>query len=350
MGGYSLTHRLKRSALTQAATFATRRLIVFLTPGYELRAGGVMAISAMKRETAALRHLHGAKTILCAVPGDDPTFFKYSWFDNRDYLLDLETVLKSCRSLEYLQIHIPDYAVNRVLTWLSANASALLRKVPIVQLNVVLFNIDNIKGQNVRGLAAFGRTTVTTGHEAYSDAATRDLLGATLHRLSVCNGPENYTRSSYEQKEPLLIVSPDGHALKGEVLDRIARACPELKIQVIEDLHYNEYLKLIRRAKWSLTFGEGLDGYFAEPVCSGGVAFAVFNDRYFTPGFAELETVYPSWEVLMERMPVDLRRLDNRPAYERGWRQTYDLIGGLYSTERFRENLQKFYREEYTFP
>jgi hypothetical protein len=69
-------------------------------------------------------------------------------------------------------------------------------------------------------------------------------------------------------------------------------------------------MRLARRAKWSLTFGEGLDGYFAEPVWSGGVAFAVFNDRFFTPAFAELETIYPSWAALMQRMPLDLQRLD----------------------------------------
>jgi hypothetical protein len=350
MEGASLKSRIRRAVLTQAITFGTKRLIVFLTPGFEARNGGVLAISAMKRETVALRQLHRARVALCAVPGDDPRFFKYSWFDNRDYLLELETVLESCGRLDYLQLHIPAYAVNRVLEWLTSSAPRLLRNIREVHLNVLLMNIDNIQGKNVKGLLSFGRVTCTTAHEAYSNATTREAVGVPLHRLSVCNGPENYSLSGYDDKEPLLIVSPDGHPLKGEAIRQIAQACPKLTIQVIEDLHYRDYMRLVRRAKWSLTFGEGLDGYFAELVWSGGVAFAVFNDRFFTPAFAELETIYPSWAALMQRMPLDLQRLDEPVVYNRCWRQAYDLLSDLYSVDRFRQNLRMFYRGEYTFP
>jgi hypothetical protein len=345
-----LTHRRKRAALTRSITLGAKRLIVFLTPGFELRAGGVMAIFSMKREMRALSQLHRARLALCAVPGDDPNFFKYTWFDNNDYLLDLETVLKSCGRLDHLQLHIPDYAVNRLLVWLSAFEGTLLRNIREIHLNVLLFKIDNIQGQNVKGLLSFGKATCTTAHEAYSNAATREAMGVPLHRLSVCNGPENYSLSGYEDKEDLLIASNDGHLLKEEVFKQIAQACPNLRIQVIEDLHYEDYLQLARRAKWSLTFGEGLDGYFAEPVSCGGVSFAVFNDRYFTPAFAELETIYPSWEALMEKMPLDLQRLDEPVAYKRCWQQAYDLLTDLYSVAQFRENLRLFYRGEYTFP
>jgi len=345
----SIKNRIRRAALTHFTTLGTKRLIVFLTPGHEARNGGVLAILSMKRETLAQRQVHRAKVTLCAVPGDDPRFFKYTWFDNRDYLLDLETVLKSCRRLDYLQVHIPAYAVNRVLDWLTSAGPTLLRNIREVHLNVMLMNIDNIQGKNVRGLLSFGTVTCTTAHEAYSNLATRKAVGVPLHRLSVCNGPENYSLSGYEDKEPLLIVSPDGHPQKGEILQQIAQVCPKLRIQVIKDLHYQDYLRLARRAKWSLTFGEGLDGYFAEPVWSGGVSFAVFNDRYFTPAFAELETIYPSWAALIKRMPLDLQRLDEPVAYNRCWRQAYDLLSDLYSVDRFRQNLLMFYRGEYTF-
>ena len=76
----------------------------------------------------------------------------------------------------------------------------------------------------------------------------------------------------------------------------------------------------------------------------------MFNDRYFTPAFAELETIYPSWAALIERMPFDLQRLDEPVAYNRCWRQAYDLLSDLYSVDRFRQNLRMFYRGEYTFP
>ena len=348
-GLWKVKQRRKRAALTRAIPLETSRLIVFLTPGHDRRFGGILSIAALYRESLALRHLHRALVALCTVPGE-PILLKYTWFENRNYILDLEALLKRCRPLDYLLVHIPEYAVNDVTEWLTSVSQTLMQSIAEVHLNVLLQNIDMIQGQNLTALMRFGRVTCTTAHEAYTNSATRERLGVSLHRLSVCVGPELYARSGYEEKEPLLIVSHDEHPIKQRVLSQIAQALPELRIQVIQDLAFEDYKKLIRRAKWSLTFGEGLDFYFIEPVFSGGVAFAVFNERFFTPAFAHLETVYPSWEILMERMVGDLQRLDEPVAYTRCWQAAYDLVSKLYNTEKFRENLRMFYRGEYTFP
>jgi hypothetical protein len=140
------------------------------------------------------------------------------------------------------------------------------------------------------------------------------------------------------------------HPLKELVLQKIAKELPELRIQIISDLSYEDYTKLIRRAKWSLTFGEGMDGFFVETVFSGGVSFAVFNNRFFTPAFNKLETVYPSWAALLDRLTEDLKRLDELAVYNRCWQQAHHLLAEHLNTERFRENLRMFYRGEYTFP
>jgi hypothetical protein len=147
-----------------------------------------------------------------------------------------------------------------------------------------------------------------------------------------------------------MVVSHDEHPLKQDVLREIARAIPGLDIRVVKNLSYEEYKALVSCAKWALTFGEGLDFYFMETVFSGGNSFAVFNNRFFTPAFAALETVYPSWDVLRQSIALDLQRLDEPAAYEACWRPAYDLLSDLYSTEKFQENLRLFYRGEYTFP
>lgn len=344
-----ISRRLKRWTLTCAAAIKTKRIIVFLTPGFELRTGGVLSIVNIYRESASLQHLHRAKVVLCTIPGD-PFFLKYTWFENKDYILDLEQLLKICGRLDYLQLHIPEYTVNRMVDWLELASPLLKRKVRELHLNVMLQNIDVVNGQNIAGLKPFGRVTCTTAHEAYTNQATRNALGVSLHRLSVVYGPELFTLGRYEEKEHLMIVSHDDHPLKQQVLRQLALAFPEMRIEIIRDVSFENYRKLIDRAKWSLTFGEGLDSYFVDPVFSGAVSFAVFNDRYFTPAFAALETVYPSWEHLMNNIVTDLKRLDEPEAYRRCWREAYDLLSKLYSVERFRENLRMFYREEYTFP
>lgn len=340
---------MTRAVLMRAIPTKTKRLIVFLTPGHEIRSAGVLQIAAIYRQSLALRDLHRAKVALCAVPGDTQ-LLKYTWFENSNYLLDLEALLRRCNHLDYFLLHMPDYAVNRVLEWLASASPGLRRNVRELHLNVLVQNIDAMQGQNVMGLRRFGKVTCTTAHESYTNAATRAALGVPLHRLSTCTGPEFYSRSGYQDKEHVLMVSNDAHPLKEQVLRQIAQALPDLRIQVIQDFSYEDYRKLAGRAKWSLTFGEGLDDYFVDTIFSGGVSFAVFNERFFTRAFAKLETVYPSWTDLIDRVAKDLQRLDEPVAYERCWRQPYDLLCSLYQTERFRENLRSFYRGEYTFP
>lgn len=308
-----------------------------------------MAISAYHRESLALRAIHRAKVVMCTVPGE-PNLFRHTWFENDDYLLNLESVLRKCSDLDYLLLHIPAYAVDQVADWLVNSAPDLLTNIKDVHLNIMVQNIDNLRGKNIPALKQFGRVTGTTSHEGYTTLTTREEFGVPLHRLSVCNGPERYHVSGYEKKDPLLIVSPDHHPLRDQLIQHLAQARPELTIRIIKDLDYEEYMRLTRRAKWSLTFGEGLDGYFVETVYSGGVAFAVFNSRFFTAPFANLENVYDSWESLIEHIATDMARLDEPAAYKKCWQESYDLLGELYSVEQFRENLRQFYRGQYTFP
>lgn len=341
--------RVTRTVLTCTTSFRTKRLIVFLTPGHEFRSGGILSIASLYRESAALTNLHQATVALCAVPGD-PFLLKYTWFENQNYILDLESLLRCCGHLDYLQLHIPEYTVNQVVAWLDRDSAKSIRNIREIHFNVLLQNIDLVQGQNLEALRNFGAVTCTTAHESYASRATREALGIPTHRLGCFHGPELFHRVAYDEKENLLVVSNDDHPLKKEVLKQISESLPELRIQVIANLSYEKYKELIRRAKWCLTFGEGLDSYFAEVVYSGGVSFAAFNERFFTPAFTKLETVYPSWEVLAERISKDLKRLDEPVAYNRCWREAFDLLSDLSGTEKFRENLRKFYLREYTFP
>lgn len=346
----TLTQRFVRGTLTRLIPIGAKRLIVFLTPGIDSYGGsGKISIADTYRESIALRNIHGARVALCVLPGD-PLLPKYTWFKNRNYMLELQAVLNRCGQLDYLLLHVPEYAVGQLLNWLRSVPEGLRQRIRHLHINVMLQNIDLLDKEPITRLRELATVTCTTAHEAYSDQTTRETVGVPLHRLSVCIGPERFQPSSYRHKDDILVVSHDEHPLKEQVLQNIARALPKLTIQVVRNLSYENYKKLIRRAKWSLTFGEGLDGYFLDPVFSGGVPFAVFNERFFTPAFAQLETVYPSWETLMDKMAGDLQRLDEPAGFSRSWQQAYDLLTDLYDTDNFRENLRQFYRGEYTFP
>jgi hypothetical protein len=59
---------------------------------------------------------------------------------------------------------------------------------------------------------------------------------------------------------------------------------------------YQEYKATISKAKWALTFGEGLDGYFVEPIFSGDSSFSVYNPSFFIEDSWSLRTVYRDYD------------------------------------------------------
>ena|ERR1041385_2899018 len=103
--------------------------------------GGVMSIGNIHRESIGLRNIHGARVALCVVPGD-PLLPKYTWFKNRNYMLELQAVLNRCGQLDYLLLRVPEYAVGQLLNWLLSVPEGLMQRIRRLHINVILQNID----------------------------------------------------------------------------------------------------------------------------------------------------------------------------------------------------------------
>jgi hypothetical protein len=93
-----------------------------------------------------------------------------------------------------------------------------------------------------------------------------------------------------------------------------------------------------------------LDGYFAETAWTGGIPFAVYNDRFFMPQFRALPTVYDTWDELQTWIVGDILKLDRDELYHGAGEPIRQALNELYSCERYRENIRLFYNEEYNFP
>jgi hypothetical protein len=340
---------MQKTALSKNYSPHSERLIFFFTPGFDFINGGILSISSLCIETLKLDYLHGAETLMCTLPGD-PLLFKYTKFQNEHFMFSLSGVLTYFKSIESLLIHIPEYAVDQFITKCSSNDYLRLMKVKDLHINIMLQNIDLISSEHARALNGqknLRRLTCTTAHKAYTTPEIEKRLGCTLHHFSTFVSPEQYNKIPYQRKENLIIVSPDEHYLKSRVLGLLAARFPNLKIQIINNLTYDEYKKLISRAKWALTFGEGLDGYFVEPVFSGGVSFAVYNDRFFTKDFANLRTVYPSIEVLIERIISDIEEMDEEAKFTYEQSKQFEICAKHYNYDEYIENLSSFYRRYY---
>lgn len=171
-----------------------------------------------------------------------------------------------------------------------------------------------------------------------------------LHFLSWFLSPEQYTKRSYTQKRNLMIVSPDTHPMKTEILDIIQSRFPEMKIRIIQKMTYEEYKDLISWAKWALTFGEGIDGYFVEMAFSGGISFALYKPAFFTEDFRALRTVYADGNDMAKRICLDMEDLDNEPNFKNYQQEEFDLCYKYFNHEQYVKNIRLFYEGKYTIP
>jgi len=330
---------------------STKKIIIFFTRGFDFVNGGVLSISSIYEETIRLKYIHGAEVVMCTVPGE-PFLLKYTKFNNRNFIFRFSQCLDYFKNVEKITLHIPEYSIF-FLRRISREDILKLTKIDDIHFNIMLQNIrllpDNAQ-EYIKELKKIGKVTCTTAHQQYSTPEIRKKIDIPLHKLSTYISPEQYDRKSYNQKENLMIVSPDNHPQKAEILDLIRKQLPKIRIQIIENLTYEEFKNIIKRAKWALTFGEGLDGYFIETIFSGGISFAVYNTEFFTEDFKHLRTVYENYDKLIENICLDINELDNEKKYTQYQKEQYSICSKHYEYKEYIRNLELFYRGQYTYP
>lgn len=341
----------QKSLLREYYNPYSENVILFLTPAYDIVNGGVMSISSIYEETGKLKKMHGAETILCTVP-KDPLLLNYTKFKNKNYIYEFSEVLSYFKNIKSMMIHIPEYICGRFLDNLPEKDWRLLDKIEDLHLNIMIQNIeyalkdlDDIQNLSKR----FVKVTGTLAHKKYSNQEMREKFGFPLHKLSVYISPEQYNKKSYKEKEDILIVSPDEHPLKPQILKLISKNFTQINIQIIHGLKYEDYKEIISRAKWALTFGEGLDGYFIEPIFSGSISFSVYNPKFFTEDFKHLKTVYSDYEELIKKMSLTLMNLNHEKEYNEYQREEYELCTNYYDYGEYVKNLELFYKGNYTY-
>lgn len=345
--------RIRRAQYRAAADTVhvdRKRLIVFLVPGCDDVNGGILSIASLCAESRRIGANGDADVFLATLPGDPP-LLRYTRFANDEVIVDLTDLIRRYRALEDLLIHVPECYVAQFAASIGWRFRSRLLRVRNVRLNVMLQNIDLVPdSRNLRLLAALGALTVTTAHEQYTSQEMRRKLGYPLHHLSTLVSPGQYVRVPSADKENLLVLSPDPSDQRARILGLLHERFPEMELVTVQGMRYEDYKSLLQRARWSLTFGEGLDGYLVETVFSGGIAFAVYNSRFFTGDFRHLRTIYENWDELAARICDDIDDLSAYPSYDSYQRVEYALCAGHYDYSVYIDNLRRFYAGEYSYP
>lgn len=337
----SAIRKVQESYLNEHDCSSYNSLIVFFVPGFDVVSGGIMSIISLAGETKKLFAKSRTGVFVCVIPYHPP-LSKFTKFENDQVIVDYFSILSRCGNVKAMLLHVPEIYTH----YLAKNSKKLFGQFGgDLCFNILLQNIDAAPSPVfVDRLKLHGSVTITTAHKAYSGEDTRKRYGCPVHHLSVWVSPEKYIYKEYEEKRELIIVSPDEHELRVGVLSRIQAQLPAFEFFVIKNMTYSAYLKIISEAKFSLTFGEGLDGYFAEPVFSGGIGVAVYNDRYFSEEYKKLPFVYASWEDLAQNFAADVLRVNMNPDECRAAHKSqFKILASNYSYKDYQNNISSYY-------
>lgn len=320
-------------------------VIIFLCPSDNKVNGGVISIASLAEESKKLKYIHLSDVFVCSLPGE-PYLFRFTKFKNSVFIVQLHQLLSRLVGTNSVLIHIPEIFVEKF----SIQMKSIQLIYPFLKwrFNILLQNIDLVPSkESVDILSTIGSVTCTTAHLAYSNKTTEAVIGCPVHHFSAWCSPEQYAYKSFQDKENIIVVSPDKHPRRDEVLDHLKRKLHGYDFHVIRKMTYEEYKGLISRAKYSLTFGEGLDGYFTEIIFSGGIGSSVYNDRFFTEEFRMLPFVYRSWDEFKDYFPQDVKSTNTLTKYQDAHLKQFKLLASIYSHDKYVINLIKFYKKIY---
>jgi hypothetical protein len=332
---------LKSRDRTKLLVSGGKRFVVFLVPGLNTVNGGIISICSIAKETEKLLAPSGVMVAVCTAYGE-PRLLRFTKFQNDINILALADLLPRFPCGAEVLVHVPELFVQKFV----CERQYMFRFRPDLswRFNILLQNIDLMPPKEaVEVLRQIGATTATFNHKASTKIASR--LGCPIHYLSWGLRPENFERMRYSSKRKLIVISPDYNPAKLEVVRRISETLPDHKIIEIQNMTYEKYKSTIKYAKFAFTFGEGLDGYFVESIFSGGVAMAIYSERFFTPEYRDLAGVFPDEEHAISGVGNFLKNANNEDQHKAIAQRQYDLVAKTFVWKEYLNNLSSFYQE-----
>jgi hypothetical protein len=349
--GRSQVHTSRQHLALQSEDPASiKKLILFFVPGHEFISGGILSIFSLYRLSKSMEAIHGSRVLMCYFPGEAGADYKYRKFKNEAIIYPYEMIIDTCSNASEILLHIPCYAFSQIISRLGMHFFVDLQQRCSVRVNILNQGMIPDIPRLMLLKEVVPNLTCTSAHSSYCTSKQRQDWGVPLHHLPAWFYPDDAPSRPFETKRDLMIVSPDQCPSREAILATIAAALPQLEIQVIQDMPFEKYIALEKEAKWSLTFGEGMDAYFFGTFLRGGVGFAVYNDFFFTADYQGFKTIYPSYNMLQQRIVDDIKSLDCKEKMETYNSHVRPLLNNNWGPQKTRMALESFYCGEYTLP
>jgi len=345
-------HSVQDQSFPLAAEDA-ENILVIIVPEHNAMSGGIYSFFSIAKTIYNLRFHHNYFVLLMTRPNKyDVTYTRQRNFRNSEDVFRFEQILR-CRNARRLYIHIPEYAAPEFIAGLHPDILFYLKSREQFYINILNQKIDIMPSRdNFDELRAISDgVSQSVAHHAYFNQEVADRYDLPTMLLPAYTDLSNYEPLKFENKEKLIIYSPDEAPWRNEVLEVLRRELPDYKLQEIRDITFDKFMDLATRCRFSITFGEGFDGYLAQPIHQGGVSFAVFNDEFFpSSDMLNFVNIFSSSEDFIENIASRIRVLESDPeAYRMANTAMCGIYAALYSREDYVERVLKLVNRNFEY-
>lgn len=324
-------------------------LILFLVPEIDAITGGLMSICSIATVTNSLKNIHNSDVMIATMP-HPKTFANYSDFESEHDVFRFNQIPAYFKNLTNLIIHLPEVHIKNFLEQLEPEQISWFQSIDHLKVNILNQNDTYFPRPQMVDLLRYlsKNLTMTCAHKKYCVPQLRTAYDMPVHWLSASNLIEYHYRS-YEQKENSLAYSSDNNEFSSTIVNKIKENIPDLETLKIENFSYQQYRELISKAKWIISFGEGIDGYFVEGVRCGAIPFTVHNHVFFDEAYEELPNIYDSYYDMLENIINDIQIWDNPNDFHSLNDRLRTIDRREYDDEIYKQNIRLYYEGNFTY-
>jgi hypothetical protein len=198
--------------------------------------------------------------------------------------------------------------------------------------------------EQLNDLRAFAHElTQSVAHHSYFSQEHADHYDLPTLLLPAYTDLSGYEAIDRSEKEKLIIYSPDQLPHREPVLKLLKERLPDYRLVEIRGITFDRYMELATRCMFSVTFGEGFDGYLAQPTYQGGIGLAVYREEYFpSEKLRELPNIFSSEQDMIENIVARIRSFENDETLYRDTNKSMmDIYHSLYSKDDYMKKVEK---------
>lgn len=323
-------------------------VLFYLPSDHEIVSGGILSIFYLYEET---KKKFPDSVVEIIFMNRNSKVREYKWFSNDVKIKNIFFERYYISGSNQILIHVPEVYISKFKFEWKKNGLTKFNNKTIINIlnqnNELMPNPDDV----YLNLKEFKRITMTLAFIRNLEPCKINFPNLDIFVLSAWFYKTTYQIIPFEQKTDLILISPDAHSDKQAILNELNK-CEGLEIFEMNYLPYEKFLEIQKRAKWTITFGEGYDNYFQGAYLTGGIGFSVYNEEFFNSDFENNkfpQVIFKSYADLRENICNSINLYNSKIKYDSLSQEIRTLVLKNNNEDIVRSNLHNYYNNIYLF-